>query len=237
MARRWMVQDTDGVISGFTDDDDVDAPTGYTATTIADDATGVPAEGVTAGSTWNVLTSIYVARGGVGITTMFDITTTLGQLKTAAWAQRVRICDLAESLKTNEHLFGAPDYDLAKDFLAYTLWGSRAVFMSSNLGSGDKLLWTQASAAGPTDLDLTAPDVEIVDMFIGIIHLWNEVVRTGAHPAERILFASPVSPYGSYNLADAKGHTNGLTMLADDPITPAEIAKIATGGWVNDITV
>ena len=103
----------------------------------------------------------------------FNDLSVLGQLKAAALAQRERICGLAETLKANEHLFGAPDYDLAKDFLAYTLWGSRAVFMSSDLASGDKLSWAFVSSGGPTDLDLTASNVEIADMFIGTIHLWT----------------------------------------------------------------
>ena len=59
MARRWLVKDDDGIIGGFTDDDDVGAPTGYTATTIADDATGVPADGPRSGGTWTATTSTY----------------------------------------------------------------------------------------------------------------------------------------------------------------------------------
>ena len=59
MARRWLVKDDDGFVGGFTDDDDVDAPTGYTATTIADDATGVPADGPRSGGEWDVATSTY----------------------------------------------------------------------------------------------------------------------------------------------------------------------------------
>ena len=59
MARRWLVKDDDGFIGGFTDDDDVDAPTGYTATAIADDATGVPADGPRSGGEWDVATSTY----------------------------------------------------------------------------------------------------------------------------------------------------------------------------------
>ena len=78
--------------------------------------------------------------------------------------------------------------------------------MSSDLGEGDKLNWAAASATGPSDLDLTAPDVDIVDMFIGIVHLWDGTTRTGAHPAERILFASPVSPYGNLHLVTSKDH-------------------------------
>ena len=59
MARRWLVKDDDGIIGGFTDDDDVGAPTGYTATTIADDATGVPSDGPRSGGTWTATTSTY----------------------------------------------------------------------------------------------------------------------------------------------------------------------------------
>ena len=59
MARRWLVKDDDGLIGGFTDDDDAVAPTGYTATTIADDATGVPDDGPRSGGTWTVATSTY----------------------------------------------------------------------------------------------------------------------------------------------------------------------------------
>ena len=59
MARRWLVKDDDGIIGGFTDDDDADAPTGFTATTIADGATGVPADGPRSGGTWTAATSTY----------------------------------------------------------------------------------------------------------------------------------------------------------------------------------
>lgn len=58
MARLWLVKDDDGVIGGFTDDD-ADAPTGYTATTIAADATGVPDDGPRSGGEWDVATSTY----------------------------------------------------------------------------------------------------------------------------------------------------------------------------------
>ena len=76
---------------------------------------------------------------------------------------------------------------MAKDLIAYSLWGDRAVFMSVDLGEGDKLSWAFASTSGPADLDLTAPDLEIADMFIGIVHLWSPDIRhrrtpSGAHP-------------------------------------------------------
>ena len=74
-------------------------------------------------------------------------------------------------------------------------------------------------------------------MFVGAIHLWTEEERLERHPAERIIFAMPVSPYESYPLSEAKDKYESLTSLADDPITPSEIAKIATGAWINDITV
>ena len=59
MAKRWLVKDDDGFIGGFTDDDDSTAPSGYTATAIADDATGVPADGPRSGGEWDVATSTY----------------------------------------------------------------------------------------------------------------------------------------------------------------------------------
>ena len=167
----------------------------------------------------------------------FSDLSVLKQLKTAAMARRLRTCSLAEALKEHEHYFSAPDYDLAKDLIAYSLWGDRAVFMSVDLGEGDKLSWAFASTSGPADLDLTTPDLEIADMFIGIVHLWSPEILANAHPAERILFVSTVSPYENFNLSEAKVATKELTTLADDPLTAAEIAKIATGAWIDDITV
>ena len=64
MAKRWLVKDDDGFIGGFTEDDDVDAPAGYTATAIAADATGVPADGPRSGGGWDVATSTYTLSQG-----------------------------------------------------------------------------------------------------------------------------------------------------------------------------
>ena len=137
---RYYVQTSDGLIVGAPTAPTLDTPpTGATTQVIPD------VEGARIGGTW-VDPDYTPPPGQSG---PYDTSTIVGQMKAAAYAQRVRVCELAEQLKANEHLFGAPDYDLAKDFLAYTLWGSRAVFMSADLGEGDKLLWAAGQRVRP----------------------------------------------------------------------------------------
>ena len=131
MARRWSVQDTDGYIAGFTDDDDADVPTGYTATTIADDATGVPAEGVTTGSTWDVATSTYTARGGVGIDSEFDTSTELGRKQTAADALHQALKGMTDDIHAIRHEKPQQDVQRTEQFIAMAHWAN---YVAAGLG-------------------------------------------------------------------------------------------------------
>lgn len=64
VSRRWLVKDADGVIGGFTDDDNSTAPLGYTAAVIPLDATGVPTDGPRSGGVWTAATSTYTLSLG-----------------------------------------------------------------------------------------------------------------------------------------------------------------------------
>lgn len=157
-----------------------------------------------------------------------DITTTVGQLRAAARAQRDRIAALRVRLRDVGNHYCAVHVGWAHDFLSFAEWGGRAVFLSDMLTSAQKLGWVQASAAGPSDFDV----INNPEAFFGIVLTW---ANGNAVPAQRILFAAPTAPYGRFALADAKTSTENLTTLAADPTAAADIKKIATGEWINDI--
>ena len=151
MARRWFVQETDGYISGFTEEDDLIAPVGYVATIIPDDATGVPPEGVCSGSHWDAATSVYTPRSGVGITTDFDLDTLLGRKQKAA-------LDLHNSLVVvrEQILLAAPGKVQAHvqhvlEFEAMKHWANYLVAHSQNTWDADHFIaWAEQSLLPPT---------------------------------------------------------------------------------------
>ena len=150
MARRWFVQETDGYISGFTEEDDLIAPVGYVATIIPDDATGVPPEGVCSGSHWNAATSVYTPRSGVGITSVFDETTPLGRKQQAALNLHNGLVVVREQI-----LIAAPGKVQAHvqrllEFEAMKHWANYLVMNSPNTwGVDESIAWAEQSLFPP----------------------------------------------------------------------------------------
>ena len=210
MARRWFVNDADGVIVGFTDDDDVDAPAGYTATTIADDAAGVPAGGPTAGSTWDTATSTYTERSGVGITTEFDQTTELGRKQTACDTLHQYLKSVTLGVHAIRHEKPQADVENVEQFIAMAHW---ATYVTAHMGMliDNFETWVDLMLEGPEHV-LTAQE------FFQSVH---NIVET-AIPTQACAWVSPIDQV----------ETSGLIMARDSSTgnTPA-VAADATAGW------
>ena len=132
MARRWFVSDTDGVINGFTEDDDVAAAAGYTATEIPLDATGVPVNGPASGGTWDSGTSIYTLSPGQA--SAYDPTTLLGRKKIAFTALHDQLFVWRDAIL--ELAFEKPQVDVSRalQFLAMAHWAAYVVAQMHTAG-------------------------------------------------------------------------------------------------------
>lgn len=165
-------------------------------------------------------------------------TNTTMQLKQAALAQRQRICDLFQALREEEEFYPQTDVTLAQTFLSYLHWGARAVFLSTTLTAAQKLAWVQASALGPSDLNsgTAALTIDQARNFFPIVHQWTEVQQYNRLPRGAVLTCTPASGNERFTLASMWTGSQALTGLAEDPTEMAEIRKIASGTWIDEIT-
>ena len=210
MARRWFVNDADGIISGFTDDDDVAAPTGFTATTIADDAAGVPAGGPTAGSTWDPATSTYTERSGVGITTEFDLTTELGRKQTACDTLHQYLKGVTEGIHEVRHEKPQADVEKAEQFIAMAHW---ATYVAAHMGMliDNFETWVELMVMGAEHVST------IQELFQSVHGIGEDKIPVQA--------CAWVSPIDQTEIADPGMARTKSTL--DTPVTDT----VATGGW------
>ena len=228
MARLWYVKDTDGVIGGFTDDNTT-APTGYTATTIADDAAGVPDEGVTAGSIWDAATSTYTARSGVGVTTQFDETTDLGRKKAAAQAHHNQLLAWAIGVALVAHEKPQIDVARAYQFLAMAHWANYVVAHMTTITADQFIAWSQAASIGSSDLT----DVQ---SYFESAHALDEInipleACTWANPstAERVTLSTA-------RMSSTKSGTPESTSYFFGETFDLTSVTLGNGAWIEDIT-
>ena len=153
------------------------------------------------------------------------------KLKDASQALHDAYCALVSRLEDHAlaDYFKREHVNWAHDFLAYAHRGTRAVMMSDNLTTIQKLLWAQANGLGPTDVP---PDNR--PAFFEVVEDWDAETAIGSVPSEAIVFADPTDA-ARYALVDCKGNTASLAdgVLADET---DNIGDYIRGAWIADIT-
>lgn len=162
---------------------------------------------------------------------------TLDQLKAAAQAQRDRLCALSAALGAEEEFYAPKNVTLARAFLSSLFWGSRAVFLSTELTAAAKLAWVRASALGPSDLNAgtAAMTVDQARNFFPTVTTWSDAERERRTPSGALLSCTPASGNERFTLASMRAGSEAVTGLADSPTEIAEIRKIASGAWIDEI--
>lgn len=154
-------------------------------------------------------------------------------LKRAARLQRARICAAHQQLLPNNEFFPHKVVESVHDSVSWLHWGSRAVFLSTVMTRVQKLAWVQQSALGLTDV---TPGEE--RKLLSIVRTWTPAELTARTPTARVLVCSPIAPYARFSAATARDMSNTpavTAVLAADPTDLADIEKIATGEWIDDI--
>ena len=132
MARRYFVDDSDNTISGLTDIDEVEVPTGYSAvlesTIRAVDPPGADGR-IRSGSTWDG--STYTAATPNGLLIPYDADTELGRRQIASTTLHQYLKSVTEGIHAVRHEKPQADVERVEQFIAMAHW---ATYVAAHMG-------------------------------------------------------------------------------------------------------
>ena len=132
MARRYFVDDSDNTISGLTDIDEVEVPTGYSAvlesTIRAVDPPGADGR-IRSGSTWDG--STYTAATPNGLLIPYDADTELGRKQIASTILHKYLKSVTEGVHAVRHEKPQADVEKVEQFIAMAHW---ATYTAAHMG-------------------------------------------------------------------------------------------------------
>ena len=151
MARRYFVDDSDNTISGLTDIDEVEVPTGYSAvlesTIRAVDPPGADGR-IRSGSTWDG--STYTAATPDGLLIPYDADTELGRRQIASTILHQYLKGVTEGVHAVRHEKSQADVEKVEQFIAMAHW---ATYVAANMGilTDNFETWVTLMTAGPSE--------------------------------------------------------------------------------------
>ena len=153
MARRYFVDDSDNTISGLTDIDEVEVPTGYSAvlesTIRAVDPPGADGR-IRSGSTWDG--STYTAATPTGLLIPYDADTELGRKQIASTILHDYLKSVTEGVHAVRHEKPQIDVERAEQFIAMAHWANYITAHMSTINIDQFEAWTDAMITGAADV-------------------------------------------------------------------------------------
>ena len=151
MARRYFVDDSDNTISGLTDIDEVEVPTGYSAvlesTIRAVDPPGADGR-IRSGSTWDG--STYTAATPTGLLIPYDADTELGRKQIAAQGLHDYLILTRDAIQAVAHERIQAHVFWLLEFEAMAHWANYVAAHMTSITVDQFIAWTQRMAQGPS---------------------------------------------------------------------------------------
>ena len=150
MVRRYFVDDSDNTISGLTDIDEVEVPTGHSAvlesTIRAVDPPGADGR-IRSGSTWDG--STYTAATPDGLLIPYDADTELGRKQIASTILHQYLKGVTEGIHAVRHEKPQADVEKVEQFIAMAHW---ATYVAAHMGMliDNFETWVATMATGPS---------------------------------------------------------------------------------------
>ena len=227
MARRYFVDDSDNTISGLTDIDEVEVPTGYSAvlesTIRAVDPPGADGR-IRSGSTWDG--STYTAATPNGLLIPYDADTELGRKQIASTTLHEFLHATTAGVHLVRHEKPQIDVMRAEDFIAYAHHANYVVAHMDTINIGQFEAWV-------TQMMLGAADVTSIQTYFEHAHTLTE----GEIPHEACAWVNPNDAVAVI-LKDARkdstqgGNDDGIGSWFEFEETDITTVDLGNGAWI-----
>ena len=151
MVRRYFVDDSDNTISGLTDIDEVEVPTGYSAvlesTIRAVDPPGADGR-IRSGSTWDG--STYTAATPDGLLIPYDADTELGQKQIACQQLHNYLINTRNEIQLVAHERIQSHVQHLQEFEAMAHWANYVAAHMTTITNAQFIAWAEKMVEGPS---------------------------------------------------------------------------------------
>ena len=151
MVRRYFVDDSDNTISGLTDIDEVEVPTGYSAvlesTIRAVDPPGADGR-IRSGSTWDG--STYTAATPDGLLIPYDADTELGQKQIACQQLHDYLINTRNEIQLVAHERIQSHVQYLQEFEAMAHWANYVAAHMTTITNAQFIAWAEKMVDGPS---------------------------------------------------------------------------------------
>ena len=151
MVRRYFVDDSDNTISGLTDIDEVEVPTGYSAvlesTIRAVDPPGADGR-IRSGSTWDG--STYTAATPDGLLIPYDADTELGQKQIACQQLHNYLINTRNEIQLVAHERIQSHVQHLQEFEAMAHWANYVAAHMTTITNAQFIAWAEKMVDGPS---------------------------------------------------------------------------------------